>query len=58
MPDTSPTAAGGILALTILAGTIGGAVAGQASAGFVAGLVAGTVVAIVLWLRERRRIGR
>ena len=58
MADQSPTAAGGILALTIIAGAIVGGLLHQASAGLLAGLAAGVAIALALWLRERRRIGR
>lgn len=58
MTDRPPTAAGGILALTVIAGAIVGGLFHQGSAGMVIGFLAGAGVAVLLWLRERARIGR
>jgi len=58
MAEPSPTAAGGILALTIMVGGIAGAMTGQVSAGLLGGVAVGAAIATLLWLRERRRIGR
>lgn len=53
-----PVAAGAILALTIVAGTLIGGVLGQPSIGLVAGVGVGSAIAIWLWLVDRRRTGR
>jgi len=51
----TPTKAGGfILAVSIIAGAVGGTVAGQPSAGLVLGVAAGTLVAILIWLGDRK----
>lgn len=57
-PIPNPRAAGPLLALAIFVGVIAGAIIGQPSAGFVGGVVIGTMIAIALWLADRRRIGR
>lgn len=49
----NPTGAGAIIALLILAGTIGGGLLGQPSIGLLAGAALGILIAILLWLRER-----
>lgn len=48
------TGAGAIIALCIIAGTIGGGLMGQPSAGLLAGTAAGTIIAVLLWLRDRK----
>ncbi len=58
MADRSPTAGGGIIALTTIAGAVLGGVLHQGSAGLILGLILGCVIALALWLIERRRIGR
>lgn len=59
MTGRPPTAAGAILALAIVAGAIvGGVFFHEGSAGMVIGFGVGIALAVVLWLRERRRIGR
>lgn len=50
-----PTGAGAIIAFLILGGTIGGGLMGQPSIGLLAGAGAGVLVALLLWLRERRK---
>ena len=50
-----PQAGGSILAAFIIAGVVGGIIAGQPSIGFLAGTALGTVIAVILWLRDRRR---
>lgn len=50
-----PTGAGAIIALLILAGTIGGGLLGQPSIGLLAGAASGALAALLLWLRERDR---
>lgn len=51
----APRAAGAIIALSLLAGTLIGIVFHQSSLGFLAGLALGTAVAVGLWLMDRRR---
>lgn len=58
MADPSPSAAGAPLALSILAGAIIGAVAHQALLGAVIGVIGGIAIAVGLWFRDRKRIGR
>ena len=53
-----PVAAGAILALAILAGTLIGGIARQPSIGVVAGAAIGAAIAVGLWLIDRRRVGR
>lgn len=54
-PDRS---AGGVfLALAIFAGVAIGAARGSAAAGVVAGIAVGSAIAILVWLRDRRRTG-
>jgi len=49
------TRAGGfILAVSILAGTVAGVMAGESSIGFLAGAGAGILLAILVWLIDRR----
>ena len=48
-------AAGSVLAISIIAGTVAGVIVGQPSIGFLAGLAAGLLLAILFWLNERRR---
>ncbi|HYE28213.1 MAG TPA: hypothetical protein VEA61_08260 [Allosphingosinicella sp.] len=48
-------AAGSMLAISIIAGTVAGVIVGQPSIGFLAGLGAGVLLALLFWLNERRR---
>lgn len=48
-------AAGSVLAISILAGSVAGIIVGQSSIGFLAGLGAGLLLATLFWLKERRR---
>lgn len=50
----NPTGAGAIIALTILGGTIIGGMMGQPSAGLLIGAGIGAIIALLLWLRDRR----
>lgn len=45
---------GAIIAGAIIAGVIAGIAAGQPSIGFLAGAGAGVLIALLLWLRDRR----
>jgi hypothetical protein len=47
-------AGGSILAISILAGTVGGIIIGQPSIGVLAGTAAGGLLALLFWLNERR----
>jgi uncharacterized membrane protein AbrB (regulator of aidB expression) len=55
--EPQSAAAGVLLALAILAGAIIGMILRQPSAGVVGGIVVGGVVAVLYWLRDRRRKG-
>ncbi len=50
----NPTGAGVIIALLIMAGAIGGGLLGQPSIGLLVGTGAGILIALLLWLRERK----
>ena len=58
MAGPSPSAAGAPLALAIFVGVGVGAALHQPSAGLLAGAAVGTLIAVLVWLRDRRRIGR
>lgn len=51
----APRAAGAIIALGLLAGTLIGIFLHQPSLGFLVGLALGSAIAIGLWLMDRRR---
>ena len=53
--NSRPQAGGSILAASIIAGVVGGVIAGQPSIGFLVGTGLGIAIAVVLWLRDRRR---
>jgi hypothetical protein len=48
-------AAGSMLAISIIAGTVAGVIVGQPSVGVLVGTASGVLVAILFWLTERRR---
>lgn len=48
-------AAGSMLAISIIAGTVAGVIVGQPSIGFLVGTGAGILVTILFWLNERKR---
>lgn len=50
----NPTGAGAIIALLILGGAIVGGTMGQPSAGLLIGTALGAVIALLMWLRERK----
>lgn len=52
---TTAQAGGSILAAAIIAGVVGGTIAGQPSIGFLVGAAAGLLLALLHWLRDRRR---
>ena len=56
-PGKGTQAGGSLLALSIIVGTIAGSVAGEPSMGFVVGAAAGVLIAVLLWLRDRKRGG-
>ncbi|HZG08246.1 MAG TPA: hypothetical protein VEZ70_04605 [Allosphingosinicella sp.] len=47
-------AGGSILAIAIIAGTVGGIIVGQPSIGVLVGTGAGVLLAVLFWLNERR----
>jgi hypothetical protein len=51
----NPSGAGAIIALLILAGTIIGGFMGQPSIGLLTGTGTGVLIAVLLWLRDRRK---
>lgn len=51
----NPVAGGIIMAITTTVGAIWGAREGQPSAGLLAGLGVGAVIALLVWLLDRRR---
>jgi hypothetical protein len=56
MDKSGYTQAGGfILAASIIAGAVGGTVVGQSSIGFVVGTATGVLLALLIWLIDRRR---
>jgi uncharacterized membrane protein len=48
-------AAGSMLAISIIAGTVAGVIVGQPSIGFLVGTAAGVLVTLLFWMNERRR---
>jgi UDP-N-acetylmuramyl pentapeptide phosphotransferase/UDP-N-acetylglucosamine-1-phosphate transferase len=59
MTDQSQSRGGGIfIVLAIAIGTAIGTAMGQPSAGVLAGAVIGGAIAILLWLHDRKRLGR
>jgi hypothetical protein len=53
-PNRGARAGGSILAAAIIAGVIAGTILGQPSIGFLVGTGAGVLIALLLWLRDRR----
>jgi hypothetical protein len=58
MENESPKSAGGPLAIAIILGALIGSIMHQPTIGVLAGIAVGTVVAVAIWLRDRKRIGR
>lgn len=55
-PPASPPAAGGaLIALGAIGGAVIGFLIGEATPGFLIGTGIGIVIAVLLWLRDRRR---
>ena len=48
-------AGGSLLAICIIIGTVAGAVSGEPSMGFLGGTAVGVLIAVLLWLRDRKR---
>jgi hypothetical protein len=48
-------AGGFILAVSIIAGTVGGVITRQTSAGIVVGTIVGIILLTLFWLMERKR---
>jgi hypothetical protein len=48
-------AGGAILAIAIIVGAVAGQMVGQASIGFLVGTATGVLVAILIWLNDRRK---
>lgn len=53
-PSRAPMAGGFLIAAGLMLGAILGAIAGQPSIGFLAGGGVGVVLAVAIWLRDRR----
>ena len=52
--ESGSRAGGSIIAGAIIVGAVGGIVAGQPSIGFLAGAALGLLIALALWLKDRR----
>ncbi len=50
----APQAGGAIIAGCIIAGVVGGSMVGQPSVGFLGGTAIGVLIALLIWLRDRR----
>ena len=48
-------AGGAILAIAIIAGAVAGTIVGQPSIGFLVGTGAGILLAVLIWLNDRRK---
>lgn len=51
----NPTGGGAIIALAILTGTIVGGLMGQPSIGLLTGTAIGILIALLMWLVDRRK---
>lgn len=54
-PDPGPRAGGAIIAFGVIGGVIVGLAAGQPTLGVLAGFGVSVAIAILLWVRDRRR---
>jgi hypothetical protein len=48
-------AGGAILAIAIIAGAVAGTMAGQSTIGLLVGTAAGILLALLIWLNDRRK---
>ncbi|MDB5691192.1 MAG: hypothetical protein JWO81_255 [Alphaproteobacteria bacterium] len=48
-------AGGAVLAIAIIAGAVAGTMVGQPSIGFLVGMGAGILLALLIWLNDRRK---
>ncbi|MDB5719308.1 MAG: hypothetical protein JWM38_2735 [Sphingomonas bacterium] len=56
MNDTpAPRAAGFFIAAAVMVGAVIGVIVGEPSIGVLAGVASGIAIAVLLWLRDRRR---
>lgn len=55
MERRNTQAGGALIAVGTIVGTIGGGLMGQPSVGLLAGFAGGVVVAVLIWLADRRR---
>lgn len=58
MANENPKAAGGLLAIALMLGALIGSMMHQPTIGVIAGAVIGGAIAIAVWLKDRRRVGR
>jgi len=58
MANENPKAAGGLLAIALVMGALIGTMMHQPTIGVIAGGAIGGAIAIAVWLKDRRRIGR
>jgi hypothetical protein len=58
MANENPRAAGIWLAIVLMMGAVIGAMLHQPTIGVLTGAVIGGVIALAMWLRDRKRIGR
>lgn len=54
-PPRNPRSAGAILALCVIGGAVVGAIQGQPTIGVLAGTALGVLIAVIVWLVDRRR---
>ena len=53
--DSYTQAGGAVLAIAIIAGAVAGTMVGQSSIGLIVGTAIGIVLAILIWLNDRRK---
>lgn len=54
-PRPIARAGGFLLAVAIIAGAVAGTISGQPSIGVIGGVAVGALIAILIWLADRRR---